>query len=267
MTRLTPKLREQYRRMFDLARIRTERAKAVEQWCSKVLAHKAIYEKIGAPLGIPWHFIAVVHMRESSLNFKTHLHNGDPLSARTVQVPAGRPKAGSPPFTFEDSAQDALRYEGLDQWTDWSLPGLLFKLEAYNGWGYSKRNLVSPYLWSFSEHYSAGKFIKDGVFDPKAIDAQCGTATLLRRLAERQEIQFADELPLDGPPQVVAYATKKPTDANIIAAAIALQEWLASHLGITLKADGWPGIRTSNAYKAVTGQYLPGDSRGVDAHV
>jgi lysozyme family protein len=259
--KLTDTMRNDYRRMFDLARVRPEHAKAIERWCDKVLQHQGTYQAIGAPLGIPWFFIAVVHMRESDLNFRKHLHNGDPLTARTVRVPAGRPKTGTPPFTFEYSANDALVYEGLNKWTDWSLPGLLYKLEAYNGWGYHYRNLPSPYLWSFTNHYSAGKFIKDGVYDPNALDAQCGTATLLRRLAERQDIQFADEPDLDSPPQVVPYASKKPTDPSVIAAATRLQEWLASHPGITLKIDGWPGQRTSNAYKAVTGQYLPGDPR------
>lgn len=259
--RLTPALRESYRRLFDLTRIREQHLSAVERWCDRVLAAEARYQSIGGPLGVPWYFIAVVHMRESSLNFKKHLHNGDPLTARTVRVPAGHPKTGKPPFTFEASATDALKIKGLHHWRDWSLPAVLFKLEAYNGWGYYNRNLPSPYLWSFSEHYSAGKFIKDGVFDAAFVDQQCGTATMLRRLAERQTIEFADEPALGGPPRIVPYAKTKPTDPALIAAAIRLQEWLSSHPGITLKVDGWPGERTSNAYKAVTGHYLPGDPR------
>jgi lysozyme family protein len=261
MPTLTRSLRTTYQRLFDLARILPQHAKAVELWCDKVLAQKARYEAIGTPLGVPWFFIAAVHMRESNLNFKTHLHNGDPLTARTVRVPAGRPKAGDPPFTFEASAEDALRLKKLHQRKDWSLPALLYTLEAYNGWGYHYRNMPSPYLWSFTEHYKAGKFIKDGVFDPQTIDQQCGAATLLRRLAERQEIVFADEPALDGPPQVVHYAASRPTDPDILSAAKRLQEWLSSHPGITLKVDGWPGLRTSNAYRAVTGHYLPGDPR------
>ena len=261
MPNLTPALRQTYQRMFELTEIRPARAKAVDAWCDKILLQKSRYQTIAAALGIPWHFIAAVHMRESGLNFKKHLHNGDPLTARTLQVPAGRPKTGSPPFTFEQSASDALIYEGLDKWQDWSLPGTLYKLEAYNGWGYHNRKLVSPYLWSFSQHFERGKFIKDGVFDPKALDEQCGTATLLRRQSERQEIQFSGEPGLIGPPQVAPYAAKKPKKPELIAAAMRLQEWLSSYPGITLKIDGWPGQRTSNAYNAVTGRYLPGDPR------
>lgn len=261
MPKLTESLRDDYRRLFALAVIRPAHTKAVETWCDKVLKHRSTYAEAGDPLGIPWFFVAAVHMRESSLNFSRHLHNGDPLTARTVQVPAGRPKSGEPPFTFAQSAADALVFEKLDQWTDWSLPGLLYKLEAFNGWGYHQRDLASPYLWSFTEHYSTGKFIRDGVFDPTAVDAQCGAATLLRRLAERQDIRFADAPAFDGTPLVVRFAAKRPTDPDILAAGVRLQEWLATHSGITLKIDGWPGQRTSNAYQAVTGHLLPGDPR------
>ena len=100
------------------------------------------------PVGTPWYVVGVIHALESSLNFGRHLHNGDPLTARTVQVPAGRPKTGQPPFTWEASASDALRYQGFDKWKDWSIPGTLFKLEGYNGFGYRDHHadVPSPYL-------------------------------------------------------------------------------------------------------------------------
>ena len=255
-------MRHDYRRLFDLAQISPTRERSVERCCDRVVARQIDYEAIGEPLGIPWYFIAAVHLRESNLDFKRHLHNGDPLTARTVRVPAGRPPSGDPPFSFHDSARDVLIWKSLDGRKDWSLPVLLYRLEAYNGWGYYHRDLPSPYLWSFSEHYRAGKFIRDGVFDPEAIDGQCGTATLLRRLAERQDIQFPDDPALDGPAQIVHYAARRPSESSVVAAAIHLQQWLNTHPGITLKVDGWPGQRTSNAYRAVTGRWLPGDPRG-----
>ena len=85
---------------------------------------------------------------ESSLNFKRHLHNGDPLTARTVHVPSGRPRQGDPPFTWEQSAADALTLRNLGPRTDWSLSGTLYALEGYNGWGYRRYHpeVFSPYL-------------------------------------------------------------------------------------------------------------------------
>lgn len=136
---------------------------------------------------IPWFFIACVHYLECSFNFSKHLHNGDPLTGYTVQVPAGRPKVGHPPpFTFEESAVDALKFMKFDKVRQWILPFILRKLEAYNGFGYFKyKNINSPYLWSFSGHYAKGKYVKDGKFDKDAVSQQMGAAVILKRMEER----------------------------------------------------------------------------------
>jgi lysozyme family protein len=140
-----------------------------------------MYEEVGAGLGgIPWAFIGVIHGMECGFNFGGHLHNGDPLTARTVQHPSGRPKTGSPPFTWRQSATDALTMKRLDRVTDWSVPHMLFLLEGYNGFGYRRRGVPTPYLWSFSSLYEKGKFVADGVFDPAAVSKQCGAAVMLK---------------------------------------------------------------------------------------
>jgi lysozyme family protein len=144
------------------------------------------YAAVGDPLGIPWYFIGVIHNMEASQNFKKHLHNGDPLTARTVHVPKGRPKSGTPPFTWEESASDALVSDGLGTWKNWSLPGTLFVLERFNGFGYRPKKIHSPYLWSFSNQYAKGKFVADGAFSPTAVSQQCGAAVLLRRMVARK---------------------------------------------------------------------------------
>ncbi|MBX4390438.1 hypothetical protein K4H03_30615, partial [Mycobacterium tuberculosis] len=77
------------------------------------------------------------HGLEASFNFRAHFHNGDfPLTARTRQVPAGRPTRWLPPSDWELSAQDALRLLGYTNQSDWTLERTLFRLEAYNGLGY-----------------------------------------------------------------------------------------------------------------------------------
>lgn len=136
---------------------------------------------------IPWFFIACVHYLECSFSFNKHLHNGDPLTGYTVQVPSGRPKVGHPPpFTFEESAVDALRFMNFDKVRQWILPFILRKLEAYNGFGYFKyKKINTPYLWSFSNHYTKGKYVKDGKYDPEAVSQQMGAAVILKRMEER----------------------------------------------------------------------------------
>jgi lysozyme family protein len=136
---------------------------------------------------IPWYFIACAHYLECSFDFKRHLHNGDPLSGYTVRVPANRPKVGhGPPFTFEESAVDALKLMKLNEISNWNLPTVLRKLEAYNGFGYYKYHSInSPYLWSFSNQYSKGKYVADGKFDAKAVSQQMGAAVILKRMEQR----------------------------------------------------------------------------------
>ncbi|MBS7566733.1 hypothetical protein KHS38_20175 [Mucilaginibacter sp. Bleaf8] len=141
--------------------------------------------------GVPWYFIACVHYLECSFSFKKHLHNGDPLTGYTVHVPAHRPKVGhAPPFTFEESAVDALKLMKYDQVTNWSLPFILQKLEGYNGFGYNKKGVHTPYLWSFSNHYTKGKYVKDGVFDANAVSQQLGAAVILKRMEQRALISI-----------------------------------------------------------------------------
>jgi lysozyme family protein len=178
-------LRDEYASFFDRCRMRPEFAGNVEFYVNRLIKFKPTYQQLGASLSIPWVFIGVVHGMECGFDFGTHLHNGDPLAARTVHVPKGRPAQGQPPFTWLESARDALVLEGLHEVGDWTLPRLLFQLEAYNGFGYRPRGIPTPYLWSFSTIYRTGKFVADGVFDPDAVSGQCGAALMLRTLQER----------------------------------------------------------------------------------
>ncbi|GGH01315.1 hypothetical protein [Mucilaginibacter phyllosphaerae] len=140
---------------------------------------------------IPWYFIACVHYMECSFSFKRHLHNGDPLTGYTVHVPANRPKVGhAPPFTFEESAVDALKLMKYDQVTNWSLSYILLKLEGYNGFGYNRKGIHTPYLWSYSNHYTKGKYVKDGVYDANAVSTQLGAAVILKRMEQRALISI-----------------------------------------------------------------------------
>jgi hypothetical protein len=56
-------------------------------------------------------------------------------------------------------------------------------LERYNGLGYASRGLPSPYIWSGTDQYKSGKYIRDGVYDPNAVDRQLGCAGLLISMA------------------------------------------------------------------------------------
>src|SRR5688572_18495149 len=184
---LTQQRITEYKQLFNSCVIRTERFAEVDQTINLIMAGRQRYEVVQAKINVPWYFTGIIHCLEGSLNFKTHLHNGDSLNDKTKNVPRGRP-TGKPPFEWEDSAIDALKLQALDVWTDWNIAGMLFQFERYNGFGYRRHRINSPYLWSFSTHYEKGKFVKDNTFSENASSKQCGAAVLLRRMSEKQMI-------------------------------------------------------------------------------
>lgn len=185
LIRFTGPLAEDYETLYATCEIRPARFSDVDAIVDGVLRDQTRYEGVGKRLGIPWFFIAAIHNLESGRRFTRHLHNGDPLSRRTRNVPEGRPKEGTPPFTWEVSAQDALQLRGLNKVNDWSLPHLLYEMEGYNGWGYRRFHpqVLSPYLWSFSNRYERGKYVADGRWSDAAVSRQCGGAALLNECA------------------------------------------------------------------------------------
>lgn len=183
-------LGDQYQSLWDTMQIKPQHLLAAQTIASKILTYRDKYETVEHATTVPWPFTAVIHSRESDLNFKCHLHNGDPLRARTVHEPKGRPVNGNPPFTWEESAEDALRQRSLSLAGSWDIPHYLFRLEGFNGWGYRNRLLPSPYLFSFSNHYAQGKFVSDHQFDPHTVDQQCGAAVLLRVLFDQHAFAF-----------------------------------------------------------------------------
>lgn len=175
-------LKDEYARWYELCEIRPAYKGELAYYLKRLNQGRGMYEQVAAEFGIPWAFIGILHGMECGFNFAGHLHNGDPLTARTVQVPRGRPLAGSPPFTWSQSARDALVMKGYHQVSDWSVPSMLYLFERYNGMGYRKRGLPSPYLWSYSKLYEKGKFVADGHFDADAVSKQCGAALMLKAI-------------------------------------------------------------------------------------
>jgi hypothetical protein len=61
---------------------------------------------------------------------------------------------------------------------------------------------------------------------------------------------------------IVGYGRRKSKDPSLVSRTEDLQRWLNTFPGIFVKVDGIPGDRTSEAYRLITGSYLPGDPRG-----
>jgi lysozyme family protein len=155
---------------------------------------KARYREVAAKTGVPWAVVAVIHERECSQDWRGSIAQGDPWDCVSVHVPAGR----GPFKSWEEAAIDALVYcvPYAARNRDWSIGGALTKLEEYNGLGYAARKLPSPYIWSGTDQYTAGKYVRDGIYDPNAVDRQLGCAgLLLAMMVLDPSITFANQKP------------------------------------------------------------------------
>ena len=182
--RTLAELAEDYRLCWDACRIRDLRRSEVERASDRLLRGEQRYRTVSGRTGVPWQLIGIMHGLECGYDFNKHLHNGDSLGVMTVRVPPGRPPGWVPGSPWEDSAVDALQFKSFHQVRDWSLPRVLYALEAFNGFGYRGQGIRSPYLWSFSNLYEKGKYIRDRVYDPEAVSQQVGSALLLKCLEE-----------------------------------------------------------------------------------
>lgn len=185
-------LKAAYDTLFATCRIAPAHDREVAWYRTMILKGRPRYESVSEATAVPWWFIAIAHGLEAGFSFSRHLHNGDPLAAATIHVPRGRPPHWNPPGRWEDSAWDALSYQGYVGAQDWRVARALYRWEAYNGWGYRRAGIAipSPYLWSFSNHYRAGKFVADGRYDPAAVSRQCGAAVMLKALQDGGDVSL-----------------------------------------------------------------------------
>ncbi len=187
-----PLVRE-YERLWSAMRVRPEKQRELDRVVRELSANRGRYEVVASEHRMPWQVVAAIHSMERSGRFDGHLHNGDPLTARTKKEPPGRPLTGEPPFTWEQSARDALVQKRARQRVSWDIAHTLHFIEGYNGWGYRLYHPreLSSYVWSMATFPairgvdadpSRGKYVTDGKFDPQAVSKQVGAALILKAL-------------------------------------------------------------------------------------
>lgn len=152
-------------------------AKDLAKFKANFERNRARYEAVSKKTGVPAELIAALHWRESGGNFNTYLHNGQRLGQVTTIVPRN--------ILFNDwdsAAVHALTYKNYGKATDGDLNSCLAFAERYNGLGYRKRGVASPYVWSGTTNYSGGKFVRDGVYNPWHRDQQLGVAVMMKAI-------------------------------------------------------------------------------------
>lgn len=175
--------------MYFNALIRPQNENIAMLRAQTVLKHKARYKLVADSVGVPWYLLGCIHALESGNDFKGVLHNGEKIigtGRKTTLVPRGRG-----PFTsWESAAVDAI----LSQWRPekWGLGEALEFLERWNGLGYRRRGVNSPYLWSMTTLYTKGRFVADGKYDANSVSRQVGACAILKCLEKLGELEVKD---------------------------------------------------------------------------
>lgn len=143
--------------------------------------NKERYEKVAQATGIPAKLIAALHWRESSGNFDTYLHQGDPLGKPAVHVPSDIPVF----HKWEDAAIHALNSKkqyrdkyGLSA-NSTDMAAMASFAERYNGTGYHDKGKTNPYVYSYTTGYEGGKYVADGQYSASAKDSQPGVIAMM----------------------------------------------------------------------------------------
>jgi lysozyme family protein len=137
-------LRSEYNSLLQTCEIRADKLTEVQDICDTILANKPRYEAIATATSVPWFMVAAIHSLEGGLNF--------PMAKKASLIRPIRP--------FEESATDALML-AVTRTDSPALSVARFRSRELG--------LHTPYLWSSSNHYTKGKFVRDGVFDPDAV--------------------------------------------------------------------------------------------------
>lgn len=171
----------------------------MEQFLKNWDANRARYEKVSETAGIPPKLIAALHWRESTGDFGTYLHQGDPLGKKAVHEPADIPIFK----TWEPAAEHALGQKAAIQ-RDYKIDAnttdeaaLASYAERYNGLGYHNYHAqASPYVFAGTDQYKKGKYVGDGDWDGNYKDTQLGVVAMMRRL-DRHDREAAEKAARD----------------------------------------------------------------------
>jgi len=149
------------------------------------------YGAVSFHTGVPPEVVCAIHFMECSGSWIKVLHNGQTLKHvdknGTTWEPKGRGKGEN--WSWEAAAIDALNLKKGNFPKVWDVPNTLNFLEGYNGLGYRlyHMDVNTPYLWSGTQYYTKGKYVKDGKFDKEAISSQIGCVPILKTLGFKSE--------------------------------------------------------------------------------
>lgn len=166
--------------LWSTCQVDLNRVSETKVICDTIAYHIDSYKAVEKATNVPWYLVAALHYRESSLSFKTYLHNGDLLGKPTTHVPRG---VFFRTDQWTEAAIDAVKMDNLDKVTYKDTVSALVMAEKFNGMGYRKTGELSPYVWAATNHSDeTGKYTNDGHFNPYAVEKQLGVAAIFKEL-------------------------------------------------------------------------------------
>jgi len=184
-----------YDLLYKTARVHDSKKDEVQEAVDLMLKNQERYREVARTVGMPWEIPACIHEMEFDQDFSRCLHNGQRWDRVTTKVPKGV----GPFNSWYESSVDAMTTlnkrmkSAIKDWDGiWTVPVALYSFEMHNGFGFRKRGINSPYLWSYTQHYTKGKYVEKrywcfgwkyrSVWKPNMVSEQCGVASYLKLL-------------------------------------------------------------------------------------
>jgi lysozyme family protein len=140
-------------------------------------ANKNDQGQVTTATGVPKLWWIASFELESSSDYSTSPAQGDPWDRVSMHVPRGR----GPFKNWFSAAIDAYDLDGLNKVgaENWTWERACYEGELFNGFGPRQHGRSTGYLWSWSNQYTGGKYVSDGIWSSSAVDRQCGMIPLM----------------------------------------------------------------------------------------
>jgi lysozyme family protein len=177
-------LAAEYAELFAAMRIDPARENELAERAAVVLKladrHRDEWAEVAAKTGVPRLWGIASFERESGSDYSRSPAQGDRWDRVSTHVPEGL----GPYADWGDSCVAAYGVDKLNEVgaSNWIWTRACFEGELYNGFGPRAHGRHTGYLWSWTNIYTAGKYVADGQWDPDVRDQQCGMVPMMAAL-------------------------------------------------------------------------------------
>lgn len=197
-----------YGALWDKCIVEPDKVASLKSIAEHIKAAYPRYENAEKVTGVPKSWIGPTEKRESDLNPRCNIAQGDRWDTRSTHVPRGMG-----PFSSWDAAAIAafkLPAHRLDAVKRWSVERYCYEWEKWNGYGYLRHSVNSPYVYGWTNLQEYGKYVADGVWSASAWDVQPGCVAMLKILAtiDPEVAERLKDREAKPPPEVKAHETK-----------------------------------------------------------